>query len=92
MPQIFKVGSYWVYFWSDESKPLEPVHIHIAEGKPTAAGTKVWITKSGKCLLANNNGHIPERILRNLIRIAEARSKDIITKWLDHFGTITFYC
>ncbi len=27
MPQIFRIGSYWVYFWSDESKPLEPVHV-----------------------------------------------------------------
>lgn len=29
MPQVFKIGSYWVYFWTNENKPLEPVHIHI---------------------------------------------------------------
>lgn len=23
MPQIFKIGSYTVYFWSNEGKPLE---------------------------------------------------------------------
>lgn len=46
MPQIFKIGSYWVYFWADEQKPLEPIHVHIAEGKPLANATKVWITKS----------------------------------------------
>ena len=35
MPQVFKVGSYWVYFWANENDPLEPVHvlslIHISE-------------------------------------------------------------
>ena len=25
MPQVFKIGSYWVYFWANENKPLEPV-------------------------------------------------------------------
>ena len=24
MPQVFKVGSYWVYFWANENEPLEP--------------------------------------------------------------------
>ena len=37
MPQIFKIGSYTVYFWSNEGKPLEPIHVHIAEGRATAA-------------------------------------------------------
>ena len=27
MLQIFKIGSFWVYFWSNEGVPLEPVHI-----------------------------------------------------------------
>ena len=47
MPQIFRIGSYIVYFWSNESDPLEPVHVHIAEGRASANATKVWITKSG---------------------------------------------
>ena len=34
MPQVFKIGSYWVYFWANENKPLEPVHVHVAEGRP----------------------------------------------------------
>ena len=33
MPQIFKFGSYWVYFWTNENKPLEPIHVHISSGK-----------------------------------------------------------
>ena len=27
MPQIFSIGSYVVYFWSDEGEPKEPMHI-----------------------------------------------------------------
>lgn len=32
MPQLLKIGPYTVYFWSNENDPLEPVHVHIAEG------------------------------------------------------------
>ena len=42
MPQIFRIGSYIIYFWSNESDPLEPVHVHIAEGKATVNATKIW--------------------------------------------------
>ena len=69
MPQVFKVGPYWVYFWANENEPLEPVHVHVAEGAPTANGTKIWITKAGKCLLCNNASKIPEKVLRNIMRI-----------------------
>lgn len=37
MPQIFRIGSYIVYFWSNEGIPLEPVHVHIAEGRASAS-------------------------------------------------------
>ncbi len=47
MPQVFKVGSYWIYFWTNENDPLEPIHVHIAEGKPSENATKVWITSKG---------------------------------------------
>ena len=41
MPQVFKIGSYWVYFWANEGKPNEPVHVHISEGRPVENATKV---------------------------------------------------
>lgn len=53
MPQIFKIGSYWVYFWTNENKPLEPIHVHVSEGSPVPNATKIWITSSGKCYLDN---------------------------------------
>ena len=92
MPQVFKIGSYWVFFWTSEGRPLEPVHVHIAQGAPKANATKVWITSRGKCLLANNNSNIDPRILRNMIRIVEARSDEVVRQWQDCFGETSFYC
>lgn len=92
MPQIFKIGSYWVYFWANENDPLEPVHVHIAMGPPVPNATKVWITQSGKCLRCNNNSRIPEATLRNIIRIIEARSDEVISKWKEFFGSADFFC
>lgn len=92
MPQVFKVGSYVVFFWIGEGEPLEPVHVHIAEGTPSVNTTKVWITKSGKTLLANNNSKIPTAMLRKLLRIIEANTDRICKKWIEYFDEISFYC
>jgi len=92
MPQIFKIGSYWVYFWANEGDPQEPVHVHVSEGRPTETATKIWITRTGKCLLCHNRSQIPERMLRNIMRLVEARSSEIIQKWYEFNGEISFYC
>ncbi len=92
MPQIFKIGSYLVFIWVSEGNPLEPVHVHIAKKRPAQNSTKIWITSSGKCLMANNNSKIPEAALRGIIRIIETRSFEIISIWKERFGEISFYC
>lgn len=92
MPQIFKLGSYWVYFWTNENMPLEPIHVHVSEGRPVPNATKIWITKSEKCSLANNNSKIPVVVLNKIMRVIEARSAEIIAKWTEYFKTISFYC
>ena len=92
MPQIFRIGAFLVYFWANEGKPLEPVHIHVSEGIPSEYSTKVWITKSGKCILCNNNSQIPQRTLKNIMEIIEARSQDVLKKWYGFFGEIHYYC
>ena len=92
MPQIFRIGSYIIYFWLNENDPLEPVHVHIAEGKASANATKIWITSSGKALLCNNDSRIPQKMLNNMIRYIEANSNIIIHKWYGQFGEIRYYC
>lgn len=92
MPQIFKIGAYWVYFWANESEPLEPIHVHVSENTPKQNATKIWITRAGKCYLCHNNSHIPEHILRNIMRIIEARSTEVIKKWYNFYGEISYFC
>ena len=72
MPQVFRAGPYWVYFWSNEGDPIEPVHVHVSQGAPVPNATKFWITSTGKCLLANNASGINRRVLVNIGRIIEA--------------------
>ena len=91
MPQIFRVGPYTIFFWANENDPLEPIHVHVAE-KPNQNATKIWITSTGKCYLCHNKSRIPERILRDLMRIIEARSAEIIQKCTSFFGEVTYYC
>lgn len=92
MPQLFRIGGYLVYFWSDESKPLEPVHVHVTKGKPTKDATKIWITQDGHALLCHNKSKIPAHTLSELKRVIEANSHMIIQSWFEHFQAIRYYC
>lgn len=92
MPQVFKVGSYWVYFWANENNPLEPIHVHVSQGNPSSNSTKIWITKKGGCILCNNHSKIPEKALQNIMLVIEARSDEVIEKWKTFFGDIKYFC
>jgi hypothetical protein len=35
MPQIFSIGAYIIFIWVNEGKPVEPIHVHVAEKRPT---------------------------------------------------------
>lgn len=92
MPSLFLIGGYRVYFWSNEAG--EPVHVHVSRGAPSAHSTKVWLTRSGGCILANNDASIPSPTLRELLDIIAAQHALICRRWKEFFATseITFYC
>lgn len=92
MPQVFKIGPYLVYFWSNENDPVEPIHVHVAEGFPTENATKIWITENGRCLLCHNHSNIPPRKLRTIMDVIEARHEEIEQKWYQYFHDIRYYC
>jgi hypothetical protein len=92
VPQVFKIGSYWVFFWSNESDPLEPIHVHVCQGSPNGNATKIWITRAGKCYLCHNRSQIPARTLKNIMDIIEARSDEVIQKWRSYFGCVDYFC
>ena len=89
------VIGYKIYFWSNENN--EPIHIHISKGKLTENSTKVWLTKTGGCIIANNNSKIPEYELNKLLDIISRHYFLIINKWKEYYNIeniddIKFYC
>lgn len=92
MPSLFKIGGYTVFFWSNENG--EPIHVHVIKGKPSPNSTKIWITSTGGCILANNNSRIPQNELNDLMEVIQAQFFMICSKWKEHFNidTIKFYC
>ena len=77
LPSIFTVGSYKVFFWSNENN--EPVH--VTKGKPAANATKIWLTKNGGCIIADNKERIPARELNELLEIIQAQHFLICVEW-----------
>ena len=92
MPRVFKMGPYLVYFWSGESDPLEPIHVHISDADPQQNDTKVWLSEAGNAVLCHNRSNIPEKILNRIQEAISARHEDIITRWQKHFGVVRYYC
>lgn len=57
---------YTFYFYSNENG--EPIHIHVAKGKPSANSTKFWIKRDG-IVLEHNKGNIPKSDLKKFRNI-----------------------
>ena len=73
MPQILRIGPYSIYFWSNEGDPLEPIHVHVSEGRASATATKIWITSTGKTILSNNNSGFYETADNSQITVVSAK-------------------
>ncbi len=92
MPNIVELMGYKVYFWANENH--EPIHVHISKGRPTKNSTKIWLTKTGGCVVANNKSRIPERDLNILLEAISLYYFQIIAKWKIVYNTneVKFYC
>lgn len=92
MPSILEFFGYRVFFWAQDNN--EPIHVHISKGRPTVKATKIWLTKSGGCLIANNNGRIPTNELNKLLEILTTNYGTILDEWKAFFETdeVKFYC
>ena len=73
---------------------MEPVHVHISKGKPRPNSTKVWLTKNGGCIVANNNSRIPKNELNELLEVISLYYFKIIYRWKEIYGnnSLKFYC
>ena len=92
LPKLFTVSGYTVYFWSNENN--EPIHVHVSKGKPTQNSTKIWLTKSGGCILSNNNSKIPNNDLNVLLDAITSNYFFIVSYWKKFYeiDEIKFYC
>lgn len=92
LPSLFMVSGYKVYFWSNENN--DPIHVHVSKGKPTSNGTKIWLTKTGGCILASNGSGISKRELNELMEFISAQFFLICAEWKKFFliDDIKFYC
>ena len=90
MPVVIRIFGYKIYFWTNENKPLEPVHVHVAE-RPRENSTKIWILSTGKTKLENNNSKIPKKDLARICKTIETFHKDIEKEWKDTFGKVNYY-
>ena len=56
--------------------------------------TKVLITKSGDCIVSNNNSRIPENDLNKILKSIRYNFFYIVSEWKEFYGVeeIKFYC
>lgn len=92
LPSLFTIGGYRIFFWSNEAG--EPIHVHVCKGTPTGNASKIWLTKQGGCIVANNNAKIPDKTLNELCEIIAAQHSFICKKWQAFYlvDRISYYC
>ena len=92
MPKLFTVSGYIVYFGSNEEG--EPIHVHVSKGRPTPNATKIWLTRTGGCIVASNGSQIAPKELNELMEFISAQFFLICARWKQFFvtNTIKFYC
>lgn len=56
--------------------------------------TKIWITKCGDCIVANNNSKIPEHDLNKIMKSISCNFFYIVSEWKVFYGVeeVKFYC
>lgn len=84
MPKVLEILGYIIYFWSDEGKPLKPLHVHVSH-HPTEHGTKIWILQNGETKLEHNKSRVPEPLLNRIMKTISDYHEEIEEKWKKHF-------
>ena len=90
MPSLFKFRGLVIYFWAMEN--AEPVHVHVGRGVPSAGATKIWLTRTGGCIVANNASGLNKRELADVCEFVIANHDEICDRCADFFhGDMSFY-
>ena len=88
MPVYIRYSGWYVYFWTNEND--EPIHFHIAQGRPTENATKIWILRNHSFRLANNNSQVPPRVLRHILAVMQASVDEYEDLWLKYQHSVKY--
>jgi hypothetical protein len=80
MPTIFRHDGYRFFFFSDEGKPREPVHVHVRRGGDEA---KFWLAP--EVAVAESFGFNAAE-LNALLKLVIRERVRIERAWNDRFG------
>ncbi|MGH7093946.1 MAG: DUF4160 domain-containing protein [Stellaceae bacterium] len=80
MPTVFRASGFRFFFYSNEGRPREPVHIHVERD---AGEAKLWLRPA--VAVAYNDGLSPHE-LATALRLAEANRDAIETAWSEFFA------
>ncbi len=90
MPKFSEILGYNVFVWSNEGKPLEPVHVHVSKNISRNA-TKFWILKDGRVRLAYDSKELSAKDIQKVMKILEKYSDDFVRKWEEFFDESATY-
>ncbi|MBM6784630.1 DUF4160 domain-containing protein [Collinsella tanakaei] len=90
MPRLFLFQGFAIFFWTGENG--EPIHVHVAKGRPSPNATKIWLTRNGGCVLASNGSRLTKRELADVMDFIMVNYGYICRRWREYFhGDISFY-
>ncbi len=80
MPVVFRYKGFRFFFYSNEGKPREPVHVHVRAGGCEA---KLWLEPQVR--IATSYG-FDAGTLRELVEVSQTHREMIERAWHDCFG------
>jgi len=80
VPLVFRDGTFRVFFYSNEGRPREPLHVHVRSGANEA---KIWLEPD--IAVAGSYG-FNARTLGEIVAMIAARRDEIEEAWHGYFG------
>ena len=84
-----RYSGWYVYFWTNEND--EPIHFHIAQGRPSENATKIWILRNHSFKLANNNSQVPPGVLRHILAVMQVSVDEYEALWLNYQHSVKYF-
>ena len=85
MPQFNWFYGHQIYYWSDEGKPLEPLHFHIAK-EPRKNATKIWILSDGTLKIGKIAKDVKPTTVNRIMQIMKEYVAEYKKEWEAFFG------